>query len=1047
MSRVPLGVLFAALVALGGCQTDALDITTYGSRGDGSLTDGDGGLTDGRSGGDGDGAGADGDGAGVDACVPSEEVCDGKDNDCNGKVDDVDPAKLAVDDKNCGICGNACAFLNAFARCENNKCLIDRCAPGYYDLNKQDGDGCEYQCLKTNGGVETCPPSSPGCACDGVDNDCDGQVDEDFDLTTDINNCGQCGNRCLYNKATPKCDRGQCQMGQCDRGYVDLNNDPKDGCEYKCPVWPPQAETCNGRDDDCDGQIDEGLPGAGLACDTGQLGECKAGTTRCENGAIRCVANKSSTPELCDGLDNDCDGTVDNGFSLQTNVQHCGQCGNVCTFANGNAACVAGQCQLASCKDGFRDLNNNPADGCEHTCQVFPLSTEKCNGQDDDCDNQIDEDFNLQTDINHCGQCNRRCSYPNAQASCQNGQCTMGQCNTNYYDRNNNPADGCEYFCVPTNGGVEICDNVDNDCNGQIDDGFNLNGDTNNCGTCGNVCTFNNASAACVGGQCLLSQCNPGYRNLDTVNANGCEYQCPVWPPTSSDTSCDGTDNDCDGQIDEDYVSTSCGSSTGQCVAGQTACIGGSPVCQNQTGPAPEQCDNLDNDCDGTVDNGFDKLNDPRTCGPNCTQCSVPNAIANCVNGVCGIAVCAQGWVDLDNNPANGCEYQCTPTGVEICDGIDNNCNGLVDGADPSMAPLGGNPCVQVGACSGATATCQGARGWVCNYSSNVQLKTCTSNADCTLTTCDTAAGVCPGEVATEETRCDGQDNDCDGLADEPFSNKGQACFEAGKLGVCQGSGVYVCNAAQTATVCNITTPGIAPGNELCNGLDDDCDGLVDEETNDAAGLGVVDDMVRIQRSYNGQSYDFWIYRYEGSRPDASASAVGVNTSRSCSKPQVMPWANLTYAQAAAACAASGKRLCTETEWFLACSGAPTSDTTCNTTPNDGCYYPYGDTYSAQTCNGKDYDTDSSQPGNQDSAIATGSRTQCVSPDGVFDMSGNLMEWTSTQVQASPLAYRIRGGAYDNIAPGLRCDLAFVAGETTYQYNNLGFRCCSDTAP
>ncbi|MCA9667210.1 MAG: SUMF1/EgtB/PvdO family nonheme iron enzyme [Myxococcales bacterium] len=1045
-----VGLLLSIVVSLAGCQKDAYQITTVP---DGASTDG-GPKTDADGqvgGGDADGFVGDGGKGDADACVPGVEECNGQDDDCNGKVDDVDPSKLVSDPNNCGACGKVCSFVNAFARCENSQCVLDKCAPGYYDINGNPGDGCEYQCLQTNGGVEV---------CDNVDNDCDNKVDEDFDLQTDINNCGKCGNRCLYNKAGAQCSGGQCSMGTCDQGFVDLNNDPKDGCEYKCPVWPPTAETCNGQDDDCDGQIDEGLPGAGQACDTGQLGECKAGITQCSNGAISCIAQKTSQPETCDGKDNDCDGQVDEDFALQTNPLHCGQCGRQCTYANATPACVAGQCQLASCNDGYRDLNNNTGDGCEHKCAVFPLSVEKCNGIDDDCDNQIDEDFNLQTDINHCGQCNRRCSFPNAQATCQNGQCVMGQCNTNYYDRNNNPADGCEYFCVPTNGGVEICDNVDNDCNGQIDDGFNLNGDINNCGTCGNVCTFNNASAACVGGQCLLSQCNPGYRNIDTVNANGCEYRCPVWPPTSNDATCDGTDNDCDGQIDEDYASTSCGSNTGQCVAGQTACIGGNPVCQNQVGPAPEQCDNLDNDCDGTVDNGFDKLNDPRTCGPNCTQCSLPNAIANCVNGVCGIAVCANGWVDLDNNPANGCEYQCTPTGVEICDGLDNDCNGLTDTADPALVPLGGNPCIQVGSCSGATATCQGSAGWVCNYNANVQLKPCTSNAQCTSGFCNTAQGVCPGEVIPEETRCDNVDNDCDGLADEPFSNKGQACFEQGKQGICQGSGFYVCNAAQTSTECNITVPGATAQNEICNGKDDDCDGLIDEENNDAAGLGVVDDMVRIQRTYNSVSYDFWIYRYEASRPDATSGAAGANTARSCSKASVIPWANIDQASAQAACAASGKRLCTALEWFLACSGAPVTDPTCNTTPNDGCYYPYGDTYSTTACNGTDNQVN-------DAVLPTGSKAQCVSQGGIRDMSGNLREWTNDPAykqcssnadcngtcvsgQCSPLelvGHTVRGGSYDTPSVGLRCDFTFVVLPPAFTFPNVGFRCCSDTPP
>jgi hypothetical protein len=108
--------------------------------------------------------------------------------------------------------------------------------------------------------------------------------------------------------------------------------------------------------------------------------------------------------------------------------------------------------------------------------------------------------------------------------------------------------------------------------------------------------------------------------------------------------------------------------------------------------------------------------------------------------------------------------------------------------------------------------------------------------------------------------------------------------------------------------------------------------------------------------------------------------------------------------------------------------------------------------YDDDACNGNDHDpdcagidtdiclpagTDYDCPGAPDSPL-------CMSTGGVFDLSGNVKEWTSTQVTASPLAYRVRGGGFDSIAPGLTCQFAFQSAEPDYLFDNLGFRCCQD---
>src|SRR4029079_17081717 len=154
-------------------------------------------------------------------------------------------------------------------------------------------------------GTQTCQSGSLACVRNqaptaevctgGIDEDCDGAVD-----AADTN-------------CTPLCADGDgdgyVTCAGCQPGAGKTCGD----CDDTRPgVHPGVTEACNNRDDDCDSQTDEGNPGGGAACSTGQQGVCAAGTRTCVDGALSCVRNQAPSSEVCTGgLDEDCDGAVD----------------------------------------------------------------------------------------------------------------------------------------------------------------------------------------------------------------------------------------------------------------------------------------------------------------------------------------------------------------------------------------------------------------------------------------------------------------------------------------------------------------------------------------------------------------------------------------------------------------------------------------------------------------------------------------------------------------------------------------------------------------
>lgn len=466
-----------------------------------------------------------------------------------------------------GRFGEPCSEGN---ECESGYC-IDTPSMGRVCTQTCLGDCPEgFECTSTG----SAPDITLLCAVDNNDLcqacESDEDCDDADDLCIQVGQRTYCGESCEGDQGCPEgfscleINRGETLVLQCFPDSeecapcTDADGDGygmgSDCLGYDCNDADPLSyegagERCDGVDNDCDSLIDEALTDVSpedLACLN--MGVCEGTAPLCSGGAWGCQYPLSYEQEelSCDELDNDCDGEVDEAHDLSADIEHCGACGAACSLDNATPVCVEGSCEVERCEAGWFDVDQDPSNGCEYSCLISSGALEQCDMIDNDCDGAVDETFNLREDLAHCGGCNQLCSIPQSEAACVEGACQFVSCVEYFYDINGDASDGCEYGCAPSNGGTESCDLFDNDCDGRVDEDFNLSTDLNNCGVCGLRCAYPNAVATCEASYCAFVECLPGFVDLNGDRSDGCEYACTVTPGIDLPDA-DGIDSNCDG--------------------------------------------------------------------------------------------------------------------------------------------------------------------------------------------------------------------------------------------------------------------------------------------------------------------------------------------------------------------------------------------------------------------------------------------------------------------------------------------------------------------
>ncbi|MFT7581109.1 MAG: hypothetical protein ACI9MR_002783 [Myxococcota bacterium] len=659
----------------------------------------------------------------------------------------------------CGAFGAACAMVNG-----TPECVTDTCTPACEGDNIV-GANCVRDSCAAFGQTCVYGNNGPECGAAGCTPACDGSVI--VDAQCGRGDCGAFGANCVIRDGAPTCELpctpqcegdvivdGVCGRGDCAAfGSTCVMNGTTPECQVGCTPHcegdvivgancvrdscAPFGQTCvvNGSGPEC------GAPTCTHRCDGDEIvasdctrGNCAAFGLTCVNYGNGPECGASTCTPRCDGAEivgSDCSRGNCGAFgmtcsTITTGDPHCvladclGGAGGAPT--PGASFCVAGE--RVTCDANGAIINNPCPSGqsCNACGGCGAVPTEVCNYRDDDCDGGIDEGVR-----NICGGC---------------GAVPMETCNFADDDCDGDIDEGVRNACGGCGAvAAETCNFADDNCNGQVDEGVR-----NACNTCGPVPAeqCNGADDDCdaetdegfagLGDACTVGQGPCQRTGVLICTGDGTGTMCSVVAAEATQERCNGEDDDCDGDVDEDFaLGEVCAAGTGACAgAGVLAC---DPRNAMQATCLATEIDCNDND-DCTIDGcdpmaGCINVATPTCCSAD-TDCPTGT---QCDTGQCVATLCARCETDIDCRQADarclpygsssacavpcgaGCPegFECTPPieagGVARCvvDGSVCACPApdgttiCIDGNELSVDGCG-TPVAMVGSCDGPIA-------------------------------------------------------------------------------------------------------------------------------------------------------------------------------------------------------------------------------------------------------------------------------------------------------------------------------------------------------